>query len=73
MTPHSMTPDEIDAYRREYPKDRYSIRHVNGEHGQHWAVSNQLWNTLSLSYTESEAYAILALFQKRLPRRKRGV
>jgi hypothetical protein len=47
------------------------VREVNGDHEQHWAVCDDKWNMLSLSYTEGEAKEILRRFQT-LARRKRG-
>ena len=59
MPPKSITAKEIHATVKTHPKDRYVVREVNGDSGQHWAVSNtRTWATLSLSYTRAEAVAI---------------
>lgn len=66
MYPSSITTEKIALHQQEHPSDRYCIRRVNGEHGQHWAVCDQAtWGILSLSYTKREAEAILSRFNKR--------
>lgn len=67
----SITPDEIASYKKEWPRDRYIVREVNGDYGQHWAVcdAGTTWNIITLSYTREEAEAILALFKARKKRR----
>lgn len=62
----SITPDEIDAYIHDWPKDRYIVRPVNGRDGQGWAVCDEkTWNIITLSYTEAEATAIAKQFNVR--------
>lgn len=71
MLHHSITPEEIEDYLVEWPKDRFIIRLVNGDYGQHWAVCDaKTWNIITLSYTEEEAQYILQEFTTRSKRRK---
>lgn len=66
MSRHSITPKEIDKHIAQWPGDRYVLRHVNGEHGQHWAVCYATtWGIVTLSYTKAEATRILREFNTR--------
>lgn len=62
----SIRPDEIADHKRAWPKDRYLVRNVNGDYGQHWSVCDtKTWNIVTLSYTEQEANHICGLFNKK--------
>jgi hypothetical protein len=61
----SITPDQVAEQKQEWPKDTYCVRYINGQYGQQWAVCDEeTWGIITLSYTEVEARAILALFEK---------